>query len=37
MRRQIGKQQYLNMEAQPAPDQMEWMTTGYTQAAMKKE
>lgn len=28
---------HLNMEAQPAPDQMEWTTTGYTQAAMKKE
>ena len=32
-----GEGAYLNMEAQPAPDQTEWTTTGYTQAAMKKE
>ena len=32
-----ARQQHLNMEAQPAPDQMECTTTGYTQAAMKKE
>ena len=28
-----ARQQHLNMEAQPAPDQMEWTTTGYTQPA----
>ena len=27
---------HRNMEAQPAEDQMEWMTMGYTQEAMKK-
>ena len=35
--RDSGKGAHLNMEAQPAPDQTEWTTTGYTQAAMKKE
>ena len=36
-RGEVARVTHLNMEAQPAPDQMEWTTTGYTQAAMKKE
>ena len=28
---------HLKAEAHPEEDQMEWMTTGYTQALMKKE